>query len=187
MAEKDGQMSKDRDPYRSRIPTVEPASTEESTPSAESVSEVKVKSERSTVMDTDPLDEFPEDAHPEAVAMFRSLKDDLNYTPSVKVSKSSANDLKKDPEYQTYLRLREKFSPLEEGRERKNTFLKVLNRVFWGIFIVFFILFSIGFVMGSRGHKPQQLDWSVITNQMGDEEGEFSELTRVDEVQSDER
>lgn len=138
-------------------------------------------------LEADFIEELPKDASPEAVKKFKSLKGDLNYTPSLKVSEVSLTELKGDPEYETYLRLKEKFSPLEEGRERKNTFLKVLNRVFWSIFIVFFILFSIGFIMGMSGHKPQKLDWNVITNQIGDEEEGFSELEKVDEGQNDER
>lgn len=118
----------------------------------------------------------------------KDIYEELNYTPSKNSSNINISEediinanIDNDPEYKEYLRLKEKFTPYEK-QQKSNPILRIILKTFAAIFLIIIILFTIGYIMGKNGYKPQQFDWEVVTNQLNNNSNdEFSELEKVEQ------
>lgn len=118
----------------------------------------------------------------------KDIYEELNYTPSKNSSNINISEediinanIDNDPEYKEYLRLKEKFASYEK-QQKSNPILRIILKTFAAIFLIIIILFTIGYIMGKNGYKPQQFDWEVVTNQLNNNNtDEFSELEKVEQ------
>lgn len=122
--------------------------------------------------------------------------DNLGYKPSkdfknIKISKKEvkSTELELDPEYQQYLKLKEKFAPLEKKKKYHNPIISIILKILLSLILLFIILFTIGFIMGMNGYKPQQFDWNVVTNQLNNNSNNssYNELEKVQSLDNSEK
>lgn len=117
--------------------------------------------------------------------------EELGYTPSKTITEAKLTEeeialvnLEGSEEYEQYLKLKAKYEPLEKKKKEK-PLLKILKRVFIGILVSVIILFSIGYIMGKNGYKPQQLDWEVVTNQINNDNNNDSDFSELEKTETD--
>lgn len=78
----------------------------------------------------------------------------------------------------TYQRIKEQYYLVKKP---KNKVMKIFLTSILTIIILFSTLFTIGFIMGKSGYKPQKLDLKAFTNQVFDGKDEdYTELKKVE-------